>query len=103
VHVSVLDSTCYLPVTAEELRQLEAAAAPAAAPAITPPKAQLAPIFSAALPQSMGPWLAKCVERWGLGPPYDSSCSEAHWRAYYKERAALDFLLKAYRVRGSRL
>ncbi|KAJ1311866.1 hypothetical protein OPQ81_010326 [Rhizoctonia solani] len=37
-----------------------------------------------------GEWAKKCVDRWCLLPPYDTSISEKRWENYYKERAALD-------------
>ena len=56
---------------------------------------ELAPGFSQ---DTMGPWMAKCCQRWGLGPPYELGSSEADWQAYYQERASLDFVMKAYQV-----
>ncbi|KIY53216.1 hypothetical protein FISHEDRAFT_55304 [Fistulina hepatica ATCC 64428] len=35
-------------------------------------------------------WARKCVERWCLLPPYDTSISEELWEKYYQEREALD-------------
>ncbi|CAE7150360.1 unnamed protein product [Rhizoctonia solani] len=37
-----------------------------------------------------GEWGKKCVERWCLLPPYDTSISEKEWEDYYNERSALD-------------
>ncbi|KAG8700579.1 hypothetical protein FRC08_004623 [Ceratobasidium sp. 394] len=37
-----------------------------------------------------GKWGAKCVERWCLLPPYDTSIKEAQWKTYYLERSAVD-------------
>ncbi|EUC61997.1 hypothetical protein RSOL_411880 [Rhizoctonia solani AG-3 Rhs1AP] len=37
-----------------------------------------------------GEWASKCVERWCLLPPYDTSISEKRWEDYYNERSALD-------------
>ncbi|KAF8597790.1 hypothetical protein BDV93DRAFT_527188 [Ceratobasidium sp. AG-I] len=37
-----------------------------------------------------GEWGKKCVERWCLLPPYDTSIEEEQWRIYYRERSALD-------------
>ncbi|KAG9100983.1 hypothetical protein FS749_011263 [Ceratobasidium sp. UAMH 11750] len=37
-----------------------------------------------------GEWGAKCVERWCLLPPFDTSITEDQWKAYYLERSALD-------------
>ena len=35
--------------------------------------------------------MLRCVNRWNLAAPFDSSVSESQWEAYYKERAALDY------------
>ncbi|KAF8597266.1 hypothetical protein BDV93DRAFT_610504 [Ceratobasidium sp. AG-I] len=35
-------------------------------------------------------WAKKCVERWCLLPPYDTSIKEKQWETYYNERSALD-------------
>jgi hypothetical protein len=38
------------------------------------------------------PWLKRCVTRWNLLAPFDTSnVTEQDWEAYYKERAALDW------------
>ncbi|CAE6415814.1 unnamed protein product [Rhizoctonia solani] len=37
-----------------------------------------------------GEWARKCVERWCLLAPYDTSISEKRWEDYYNERVALD-------------
>lgn len=42
-------------------------------------------------PSAAGPWLRRCVDRWNLIAPFDPAVTEMQWRAYYKERAALDW------------
>ncbi|CCO35764.1 hypothetical protein BN14_09884 [Rhizoctonia solani AG-1 IB] len=37
-----------------------------------------------------GEWANKCVERWCLLPPYDTTITEKQWEDYYNERSALD-------------
>ncbi|CAE6467109.1 unnamed protein product, partial [Rhizoctonia solani] len=37
-----------------------------------------------------GEWAAKCVDRWCLLAPYNTTITEDQWKAYYKERSALD-------------
>ncbi|KAF8597258.1 hypothetical protein BDV93DRAFT_562510 [Ceratobasidium sp. AG-I] len=37
-----------------------------------------------------GKWAKKCVERWCLLPPYDTSIQEKQWQTYHRERTALD-------------
>ncbi|KAG8725031.1 hypothetical protein FRC09_009631 [Ceratobasidium sp. 395] len=37
-----------------------------------------------------GKWGKKCVERWCLLPPYDTSITDDQWKTYYQERSALD-------------
>lgn len=42
------------------------------------------------MPAPTGPWLARCIEHWGLLAPFDPSVTEAQWEAYFKERAATE-------------
>ncbi|KAG8689525.1 hypothetical protein FRC09_012393 [Ceratobasidium sp. 395] len=37
-----------------------------------------------------GKWGKKCVERWCLLSPYDTSITDDQWKTYYHERSALD-------------
>ncbi|CAE6468878.1 unnamed protein product [Rhizoctonia solani] len=37
-----------------------------------------------------GEWAAKCVDRWCLLAPYNTTITEDQWKAYYEERSALD-------------
>ncbi|CUA70515.1 mitochondrial protein [Rhizoctonia solani] len=37
-----------------------------------------------------GEWAAKCVDRWCLLAPYNTTITEEQWKAYYEERSALD-------------
>ena len=60
-----------------------------------PPKPKVSTFFKAAIPEHVGEWAGKCIQRWSLIPPFDPSVSEAGWRAYYEERATLDWWIKA--------
>lgn len=47
-----------------------------------------------------GPWLQRCIERWGLTAPFDPEVTEAQWEGYFKERAALEWHTNAFVARG---
>ena len=40
-------------------------------------------------------WARKCIQRWGLLPPFDPSIDDARWKLYYMERATLEWWNKA--------
>jgi len=40
-------------------------------------------------------WARKCIERWGLLPPFDPNIDDARWKLYYMERATLEWWNKA--------
>ncbi|CAE6532298.1 unnamed protein product [Rhizoctonia solani] len=37
-----------------------------------------------------GEWAAKCVDRWCLLAPYNTTITDEQWKAYHEERSALD-------------
>jgi hypothetical protein len=47
------------------------------------------------IPGALGKWAAKCIDRWRLVAPFDPSVTETQWKAYYQERAALDWWTEA--------
>jgi hypothetical protein len=49
------------------------------------------PALLQALPSDAGPWLKRCVNRWHLVAPFDTTISEKQWEQYYKERLSLDW------------
>lgn len=59
------------------------------------PVSDLLPGLSPALPAAPTPWLKKCINRWHLSDPYDATIPDDVWKAYYQERAALDWWTEA--------
>lgn len=58
-----------------------------------PPLPRPSPLLS-------GPWLGRCIERWGLVAPYDPTVSEEQWQKYFQERATLEWHTQAFIVSG---